>query len=317
MTELVLVVPPALDGERADKVVAHLADVARSTARAIFDAGEASIRNEPIRPSQRLYGGDEVRVVLPERDTSIEPDPTVPFDVVHEDADLVVVDKPIGVVVHPTSDRSSGTLVHGLVAQFPEIVGIGQEGRWGIVHRLDRDTSGLLVVAKTPGAYEALTSMMRERSVARRYLALVAGRFDSTTGTIDAPLGRDPANPTRMRVDRAGKPARSNYRRLAMWDGRDVSLVSVGLETGRTHQIRVHMRSIGHPIIGDRAYGKAGTIGDPGRPWLHARQLSFTHPVSGEMIDIVSGLPSDLGDSLSVLGEPDTGALEDIDGRAL
>jgi len=317
MTELLLIVPPGLDGERADKVVSHLADVPRSTARAIFDAGDACVAGESIRPSQRLLGGDEVVVRIPERVNTLEPDPTVPFDAVYEDAHLVVVDKPIGVVVHPTSDRSSGTLVHGLIAEYPDIVGIGQEGRWGIVHRLDRDTSGLLVIARTQEGYEGLTSMMRERSVTRRYLAVVGGRFDSTTGTIDAPLARDPSNPTRMRVDRAGRPSRTSYRRLATWEGRDASLVSVGLETGRTHQIRVHMRSIDHPIIGDRAYGKAGTVGDPGRPWLHARQLSFPHPVSGKLIDIVSGLPEDLSDSLSVLGGPDSGALEDIDGRAL
>lgn len=317
MTELMLIVPPGLDGDRADKVVATLADIPRSTAREIFDSGGACIDETPIRPSQRVGGGDEIRVVIPERVTTLEPDPTVAFDVLHEDVDLVVVNKPIGVVVHPTSERSSGTLVHGLIARYPDIVGIGQEGRWGIVHRLDRDTSGLLVVARTPEGYEGLTSMMRVRSVNRRYLAVVAGRFDSTTGTIDAPLARDPANPTRMRVDSAGRPSRTNYRRLATWERRDASLVSVGLETGRTHQIRVHMRSIDHPIIGDRAYGKSGTTGDPGRPWLHARQLAFAHPVSGVAIDIVSGLPEDLGDSLSVLGEPDAGALEDIDGRAL
>ncbi|MGI9529883.1 MAG: RluA family pseudouridine synthase [Acidimicrobiia bacterium] len=317
MTELLLIVPPGLDGERADKAVATLADIPRSMAKEIFDAEGAAIDDVPVKASQRIGGGDEISVVIPERVTTIDPDPSVPFDVLYEDADLLIVDKPIGVVVHPTSDRSSGTLVHGLISRYPEIVGIGQEGRWGIVHRLDRDTSGLLAVARSTEGYEGLTALMRERAVNRRYLAVVAGHFDSTTGTIDAPIARDPSNPTRMRVDRAGRSSRTNYRRLATWDGRDASLISVGLETGRTHQIRVHMRSIDHPIIGDRAYGKAGTVGDPGRPWLHARQLSFAHPVSGKAIDIVSGLPEDLGDSLSVLGEPDAGELEDIDGRAL
>jgi 23S rRNA pseudouridine1911/1915/1917 synthase len=317
MIERLLTVPDDLEGERADKVVAILADVPRSTARAIFDSGEARVDGEEVKPSQRLAGGDEVRIVLPEIDTTLEPDSSVPFTVVLEDEDLAIIDKPIGVVVHPTSDRSSGTLVHGLIDRYPDIVGVGQDGRWGIVHRLDRDTSGLLVVARSEAGYEGLIDMMRSRTVSRRYLALVAGRFDSTTGTIDAPIGRDPQNPTRMKVDGAGRPARTTYRRLATWEGRDASLVSVGLETGRTHQIRVHMRSIDHPIIGDRAYGKAGTVGDPGRPWLHARHLSFDHPITGESIDIVSPLPEDLGDSLVPLGEPDAGALEDIDGRAL
>jgi 23S rRNA pseudouridine1911/1915/1917 synthase len=317
MTDHRLVIPPDMSGERADRAVAALLDLSRSKVRAIFDSGGVVIGGAPVRASHKMLAGDELEVSYTETINTLEPDADVPFSVLHDDDGFVIVDKPVGVVVHPSSERSRGTLVHGLLARYPEVEGVGQEGRWGIVHRLDRDTSGLLVVARTEVAYEQLSRMMRERDVTRRYLSVVAGLFDATTGTIDAPIARDQANPTRMKIDGSGRSARSSYRRIAGWSNHDASLVSVTLDTGRTHQIRVHMRAIDHPIIGDRAYGRPGTVGDPGRPWLHARQLTFAHPFTGETIDIVSPLPTDLGDSLSTLGEPDSGRLEDIDGRNL
>jgi 23S rRNA pseudouridine1911/1915/1917 synthase len=237
--------------------------------------------------------------------------------VVHVDDDIIVVDKPAGVVVHPGSGRSTGTLVNGLMARYPDIVGVGQADRWGIVHRLDRDTSGLLVVARSDVAYERLIEMMKSRAVSRRYLTVVQGLFTNTLGTIEAPVGRDPQNPTRMHVTRSGRSARTHYRRLADWGLRDASLLSVDLDTGRTHQIRVHLRSIGHQILGDSAYGRRGVIGDPGRPWLHARDLSFKHPTTGDHLGFVSRLPDDLSDSLAVLGEPANGELVDVGGELL
>ena len=303
--------------ERADKIIASELNVSRSVARAILDAGDATVDDRPLKPADHVAPGTVIDVVLPEEDAPIEPDMTVPFDVVLEDPDLLVIDKPIGVVVHPTSRRSEGTLVHGLLGRYPEIRGVGEEGRWGIVHRLDRDTSGLIVVARNQRAHEALTAMMRDREVTRRYLALVVGPFMNTTGTIEAPIGRDPSNPVRMRVERGGREARTHYRRLAGWSMPDATFLSVLLDTGRTHQIRVHLRAIDHPIVGDAAYGRSGTAGDPGRPWLHARQLSLTHPFDGRLIDVVSPLPADLVDSLSTLGTPDLGALTDIDGIEL
>jgi 23S rRNA pseudouridine1911/1915/1917 synthase len=151
-------------------------------------------------------------------------------------------------------------------------------------------------------------------TIERRYLTLVQGLFTNTTGTIDAAIGRDPANRTRMRVTKQGREAKSHYRRLAAWHQREASLLSVRLETGRTHQIRVHMRAIDHPIIGDGAYGRSGVVGDPGRPWLHARQLTFDHPLQASRVDVVSPLPQDLSDSLEELGGPDVGDLVDTDG---
>jgi 23S rRNA pseudouridine1911/1915/1917 synthase len=317
MIEHDIVVPPDLGGERADKVIATSLGLARSDSRAIIDRGEATVDEHPVSPSDRLGPGTIVHVVIAHIDRTIEADRTVEFTVLFEDQHLIVVDKPIGVVTHPTSDRSRGTLVHGVLDRYPDVRGVGQEGRWGIVHRLDRDTSGLLVIARTHDAYAELVAMMKRRAIARRYLAMVIGAFDNTRGTIDAPIGRDPRQPTRMRVDRSGKQARTHYRRLAAWDTPERTLLSVGLETGRTHQIRVHFGAIDHPIVGDTAYGRSSTVDSPGRPWLHARELSFVHPVTGEAIDVVSPLPADLTDSLGSLGAPKVGAPDDIDGSPL
>jgi 23S rRNA pseudouridine1911/1915/1917 synthase len=317
MTKIDVTVSVDLDGERADKVIATLLDSSRSTVRAIIDAGDACIQDVPVRPAERLRAGTVVRVFVPAEDVELVAEEDVPFDIVYEDSEILVVDKPAGVVVHPGSGRGSGTLVNGLIARYPDIVGVGQEGRWGIVHRLDRDTSGLLVVARTDAAYRGLIEMMKARDVSRRYLSIVRGLFTNTIGTIDAPIGRDPQNPTKMHLSRNGKSARTHYRRLAEWASREASFVSVTLETGRTHQIRVHMRSISHPIIGDRIYGRRGVIGDPGRTWLHARELAFEHPVTREQLRFISTPPNDLSDSLASLGEPTSGRIVDVDGEPL
>jgi 23S rRNA pseudouridine1911/1915/1917 synthase len=317
MTRRTIEVPPDLAGERADKVIAACIGVSRSEAKSIVDAGDAVVGERVLKSSDKLPVGTSVALVVPEHDNTLLPDDTVPFDVRYEDNYLMVVDKPIGVIVHPGSGRSSGTLANGLLARYPEIEGVGAEGRFGIVHRLDRDTSGLLVVARTQDAYERLTEMLRERSISRRYIALVQHGFTNTTGTIDAPIGRDAQNRTKMRVSRDGRSSITHYRRLAAWETLDASLLSVSLETGRTHQIRVHMRAIDHPIIGDSVYGRRGVVGDPGRPWLHARQLVFDHPDTGALIDVISPLPTDLSDSLAALGSPDKGEIRDIDGGSL
>ncbi len=317
MTEHRVVVPPDLDGVRIDKVIAAVLGISRTRVRDVIDAGGATVADEPVKPGDRLAAGTVLIVDIPEAATDLAPDEDVPFSVVYEDADVIVVDKPVGVVVHPGSGSARGTLANGLLARFPELVGVGQRDRWGIVHRLDRDTSGLLVVARTAEAYDRLVAMMREREISRRYLTVVARVFTNTTGTIEAPIGRDPANPTRMRVVKSGRPAVTHYRRLAQWEDRNAALLSVELETGRTHQIRVHMAAIGAPIIGDGAYGRRGVLGDPGRPWLHARQLAFAHPRTGEPIDVTAPLPGDLCDSLDVLGSPDLGAVADLEGVPL
>ncbi|MEN8239523.1 MAG: RluA family pseudouridine synthase [Actinomycetota bacterium] len=317
MTDHVFTVPVEMAGERIDKVIATLLDLSRGRVKEIIDEGSATVDGVPVRSSARAVAGTSISVDVQDTDQSLEPDPSVEFSIVHEDADIIVVDKPVGVVVHPGSGRSMGTLANGLLDRFPDIEGVGQRDRWGIVHRLDRDTSGLLVVARTQRSYDHLVDMMRKRAITRRYLAGVAGIFTNTKGTIDAPIARDPSNPTRMSVERSGREAITHYRRLAQWTDRDVTLLSVTLETGRTHQIRVHMRAIDRPILGDGAYGRRGLIGDPGRPWLHARQLTFDHPTQDLIIDLVSQLPPDLTASLDALGVPDIGDRSDIDGTAI
>ncbi len=314
MTERRVVVPLDLDGLRIDRVIASELGLSRNRVREIIDASGATHDGVAVKPGDRFAAGSALIVDVPDRSATLEPEQDVPFEVVYEDSDIIIVDKPIGVVVHPGSGSATGTLANGLLARFPDLEGVGQEDRWGIVHRLDRDTSGLLVVARTDAAYERLVEMMRERAISRRYLSVVSGVFTNTTGTIEAPIGRDPANPTRMSVSRSGRPAVTHYRRLAQWSDRGTALLSIDLETGRTHQIRVHMRAIGTPIIGDVAYGRRGVVGDPGRPWLHARQLSFTHPMTGEAMDTIAPLPEDLRDSLEALGDPDVGTVADVEG---
>ncbi len=224
----------------------------------------------------------------------VAPDDSVPFEVVHVDDDLIVVDKPAGVVVHPGAGNTSGTLVNGLVARFPDLAGVGDPDRPGIVHRLDKDTSGLMLVARTDRAYRALVEMLSARSVGRRYLTLVWGEFDSPAGMIDAPIGRSGREPTRMAVSARGREARTRYEVREVFTDPVVSLLECRLETGRTHQIRVHLAAIGHPVVGDRRYRGERTSLEVPRTFLHAARLDVVHPVSGEPLEFESALPPDL-----------------------
>ena len=304
-----MVVPADLDGTRSDRAIAVLYEVSRSVARRAIDAGDATRRGEPLRPSDAVASGDELFVKITEPDLSVEAE-DVDFGVAYEDDAVLIVDKPAGLVVHPGAGTSGATLANGLLARFESAAELGRDRRWGIVHRLDRDTSGLLMVAKTAMAFDTLQDALRAREVKRRYLALVTGRFDGTTGTIEAPVGRDPSNRTRMTVTGTGRPARTHYRRLAIWDDTDATLLSVELETGRTHQIRVHLEAIDHPIIGDSVYGPGGTIvGDPGRTWLHAAELAFQHPSGSGEVSVTAPLPKDLAGSLLLLGPPSSGSV--------
>jgi 23S rRNA pseudouridine1911/1915/1917 synthase len=303
-------IPAALVGQRVDRVIALVTGLSRSRAVALVTEGRVSLDGVEVdKPSQRLALDQELTFSFEREQSEPVADPEVPFTVVHHDDAVVVIDKPAGVVVHPGAGVRDGTLVSGLLSRFPELVGIGAPQRPGIVHRLDRGTSGLLVVARTPAAYEHLVGQLRTRRVERRYLALVRGRMESSRGLIDAPLGRSPGRPARRAVVAGGREARTHYRVLADRDvdgGPPVTLVECRLETGRTHQIRAHLAAIGHPVVGDADYG--GTLVVPpscaslGRPFLHARQLGFEHPVSGEHLTFVSPLPPDLVTIVEELG---------------
>ncbi|MGA0894917.1 MAG: RluA family pseudouridine synthase [Ilumatobacteraceae bacterium] len=300
-------IPSALAGERLDRGVSLIAGCSRSEAAELLACGGVTLDGAPaLLGKQRLVEGqvvsvDESRVpgeALP------EPDPDVQFDIVHTDDDVVVIDKPAGLVVHPAAGHGGGTLVNGILARFPEIAGVGERHRPGIVHRLDVGTSGLLVVARTQRAYLALVDALARRSVGRTYLALAWGHFDNANGVIDAPVGRDRRDPQRMAVVVDGKPSRTRYAVLREFREPAVaSLLECRLESGRTHQIRVHLAAIEHPVAGDATYGGYRVAVDVPRPFLHAVTLEFDHPLSGRRLRFDSPLPSDLADVLERFGE--------------
>ncbi len=302
---MIVTVPAALDGVRVDRAVALLADVSRRQAADLVAGGRVSVDGVVAGTrSIALVAGSTLAVDLPEpTPAGVEPEPDVELRVVHADADVVVVDKPAGVVVHPGAGHTRGTLVAGLLARFPDIAGVGDAERPGIVHRLDRGTSGLLVVARTPEAYRSLTAQLAERTVTRRYVGLVAGHVAEDRGVVDAAIGRSTRTPTRMAVSASGRAARTGYRVLRRLDhqpglAEPSTLLALALETGRTHQIRVHLAAIGHPVVGDDRYGQRGRVGGralpAGRLFLHAAQLGFDHPGSDERVLWTATLPDDL-----------------------
>ena len=291
------VIPDRLSGQRADKIVAELAGVSRERARRIFEQG-VNVDGAPVEPNHRIVAGS-IDFALPVAAAGTIAE-EVEFQVRFEDPDVLVVDKPAGIVVHPGAGRPSGTLASGLLYRYPELEGIGHEGRWGIVHRLDQGTSGLLLVARSARAFDFLTGELAARRIHRSYLALVHGVPAMPTGTVDAPIGRDPAHPTRKKVVPDGRPARTHYRLIE--DLGRASLLSVELETGRTHQIRVHLAAIGHPVVGDRAYTRRADPVRMRRIFLHAARIGFTHPITGAEIIVESPLPEDLAAALADLG---------------
>lgn len=295
------VVPEDLAGERADKVLARLLGVSRSAAKALFDEG-VSVDGENVQAGVSVRAGAVILSPPPLEGAVLSPEP-VPFAVLYEDEALVVVDKPAGVVAHPGAGRTTGTLASGLLHRYPQLEGVGEPGRWGLVHRLDRDTSGVMAVALTQESHKALALQMQQRSVRRVYTALVHGVPSAPTGTIDAPLGRHPVHPTRRAVIQGGRPARSHFQVEATYAESECSLLSVWLETGRTHQIRVHLAAIGHPVVGDRVYRSAPGRVEAGRTFLHARSVELTHPMTSERLQVESPLPADLEEVLVLLGD--------------
>lgn len=298
--------PEALDGERLDRVVAMLCDVTRTVAADLVDAGEVLVDGEAVRRrSTRVRHDQVVSLTVPEPrpDFVVEADDTVEFSVVHEDDDVLVIDKPAGLVVHPGAGNPTGTLVHGLLSRYPGIEDIGGDPiRPGIVHRLDRDTSGLMIVARTERAHDAFTEALRARLVTRRYHTLVWGHVEEPHGRVDAPIARSPREPTRMAVVVGGKEARTEYEVVQRFElPVPCTQLRCRLETGRTHQIRVHLQAIGHPVVGDPRYGGARQSLPAPRQFLHAEHLGFAHPGTGKALAFESPLPTDLRDVLARL----------------
>jgi 23S rRNA pseudouridine1911/1915/1917 synthase len=302
----VIVVPSALAGERIDRVVALLTGSTRAEASDLIAGAAVKIDGVvATKGSVRVSEGSAIEVTIsaPAAREVLAADPSVAVVVVHEDADLIVVDKPAGLIVHPGAGNRTGTLVQGLLARYPEIASIGDPARPGIVHRIDKDTSGLLVVARSALGYVQLSAQIAAHAVTRRYLALVWGHPDAPRGMIDAPIGRSARTPTRMAVSARGREARTTYEVVESFDDpASVSLLECTLDTGRTHQIRVHLQTIGHPVVGDRRYGgHREPFTDLHRFFLHAGHLELDHPSTGERVAFDSALAPELERLISQL----------------
>lgn len=308
-SELREVIPAALGGERLDRIVALLADVSRSVAAAVIRDGGVRVDGEPATSGKLRVTAGATVAVDPSRlpvDALPAADPEVQFAVVHEDDAVIVVDKPAGLVVHPGAGNHTGTLANGLLARYPELCAVGDPQRPGIVHRLDAGSSGLLVVARTATALTALQAQFADRHAHREYRALVWGHPDAAHGVIDAPIGRDPSDPLKMALVADGRPARTEYQVAARLTApAPVALLDCRLETGRTHQIRVHLAGIGHPLVGDVTYGGRRPTFGLDRPFLHAVELSFVHPENGETVHFSSELAGDLATLLADLDPAD------------
>jgi len=299
-------------GRRLDLwLAAQLPDLSRTRIKALVDGGHVSVNGAARKAAHRLKVGERVEVVVPLPALEEMAAEAIPLTIVYEDAHVLVVDKPAGMVTHPGAGRSTGTLAAAALAHAPEIAGVGGPRRPGIVHRLDKGTSGLIVLAKTRQAYDALTVELQQRTMSRRYLCLAHGVIAPHDGTIDAPIARDPRSRVRMAVARAGtgKRAVTRFRALERFAG--YTYLECRLETGRTHQIRVHLASLGHPLVGDATYGAkrarqydtlpADLVEGLGGVALHAAGLSFVHPATGETVELSSPLPNRIARLLSHL----------------
>jgi 23S rRNA pseudouridine1911/1915/1917 synthase len=300
-----LPVPDGLDGMRLDQAVSRLFGLSRTAAAALVEAGDAVVDGFPRPKSDKVAAGSWLEVTLPPAPGAPGPVEPIAVDglrIVYSDDDIVVVDKPVGVAAHPSPGWTGPTVLAGLASMGQRAATSGAAERQGIVHRLDVGTTGLMVVAKSENAYTVLKRAFKERTVDKRYHAVVQGHLDPLRGTIDAPIDRHPTSDYKYAVVSGGKPSVTHYDTLEAFPVG--SLIDVHLETGRTHQIRVHFAAMRHPCVGDLTYGADPTIAARlglGRQWLHARGLSFTHPHSGEVVAFTSEYPEDLAHALAVL----------------
>jgi len=288
-------------GIRLDRYIAEeCPELSRSYIQKLISEGYITVNGAEVKRSFRLDIGAEVSVIIP---PSAPPYPLaeeIPLKIVYEDSDLLVVDKPAGLTVHPAPGHPSHTLVNAILAHCPHLPEVGGSSRPGIVHRLDKNTSGLIVVAKNDAAQQNISAQIKARSVTKRYLVLVVGHLSPDRGIIEAPIGRDPGNRKRMAVVSGGREARTQYRVIKYMD--NYTLLEVSPETGRTHQIRVHFAAIGYPVVGDEVYGTRSPFLE--RQFVHAHQLGFRLPSTGEQVELSSELPSDLEEALKHISSP-------------
>jgi 23S rRNA pseudouridine1911/1915/1917 synthase len=297
-------VPDGLDGERLDAALARMFGLSRTQAQDLVGNGAVLVSGSPAAKSDRVRAGDWVDVTLPPPPVQplANPEPVPGLGILYEDTDIVVVDKPVGVAAHPTPGWTGPTVLQGLLAAGHTVATSGAAERQGIVHRLDAGTTGAMVVAKSDHAYSVLKQAFRDRVVDKRYHALVQGHPDPLRGTIDAPIARHPSGDGRFAVVSDGRPSVTHYDTLEAF--RAASLLEVRLETGRTHQIRVHMTAVRHPCVGDRLYGADPVLAKRlglSRQWLHAVQLGFAHPADGRRVEFTSPYPADLAAALATL----------------
>jgi 23S rRNA pseudouridine1911/1915/1917 synthase len=301
MTELRLVVPEGVGG-RVDRVASDLSGLSRSRIQRLISDGHVRSGGSAVRARDSVRPGDVLEVDVPPPEPAGVEAEEIPLTVVFEDADVLVVDKPCGLVVHPSAGHASGTLVNALLARDTEYGGIAGVQRPGIVHRLDRDTSGLIMIAKTDAAQSSLMAQLKARRVKKTYLALVQGGVQAAAGRIEAAIGRDPKNRVRMAVVADGRPSVTGYRVRERFDG--WTLLEVDLVTGRTHQIRVHFDALGHPVAGDPVYGTGTSLRGPDgleRLFLHAWRIAFASPSSGDLVRLEAPLPPELASVLERL----------------
>jgi 23S rRNA pseudouridine1911/1915/1917 synthase len=300
----VLSIPEGLDQERVDAALARLLGLSRSVVVGLLEAQEVTRKGKALGKSDKVLTGELLEIVMPapKGEPTLTPTPIDGLTVVYNDDNIIVIDKPAGVAAHPSPGWTGPTVIGAIIAAGFNVSTSGAAERQGIVHRLDVGTTGLMVVAKDEIAYTHLKDQFRDRTVGKVYHALVQGHMDPSEGTIDAPIDRHPKEDYRFAVVADGKPSITHYKALEYF--RAVSLLEIELETGRTHQIRVHFSALHHPLVGDLTYGADHTIADRlqmNRPWLHARELSLTHPVSGEKLHFTSEYPTDLRRALSLL----------------
>ncbi len=301
-------IPDEAVGERLDRFAAQMSGLTRSAVQGLADDGAVTVNGKTAPKNYRLRSGDEVTVTVPEPTVYEAKPENIPLDIVYEDADLLVVNKPKGMVVHPAAGNYDGTLVNALLFHCHDLSGINGVLRPGIVHRIDKDTSGLLIVAKNDRAHQGLAEQIKVHSFTRVYEAIVYGKLRDDSGTVNAPIGRHPIKRKQMAVTPVNsKLAVTHYEVIARYDGNTrhgaFTHVRLRLETGRTHQIRVHMASIGHPVVGDAVYGPGAYQKELHGQCLHARTIGFVHPVTGAYLEFTSDLPPYFKDFLAYIAK--------------